>query len=153
MLKEAQGKATAAEEKAKTATEEAKYAAALYAARVEAEKARGRASNAAANAHNAAANKNRVEAGQGFPWKDSKGNIHLAKTEREANVRHRQSGWPFIDNGEYTETLTQATDMWGNPLFDDGDPVMKIAAKEKRREVPNLKDPKGKKDSGVKKWK
>ncbi len=150
VLKEAQGKATTAEEKAKTAKAEAENAPEYYKAKVGTEKARGVAQKASAASSYASANKNRVEAGQGFPWKDEKGKIHLAKTEREANVRHRQSGWPFIDNGEYTETLTQATDMWGNPLFNDGDPVMKIASKEKRREVPNLKAPKGKKDTGAK---
>ncbi len=128
-LREQAGKATTAEEKAKTATEEANNAAALYAARVETEKAKGRASNAAANEHNAAANKHNLDAGQGFPWWDERGVMHLAKTKDEAIYRQTQAGGPIMETntGGRTHTTTETPEtQFGQPVIGaDGKPVMK----------------------------
>ncbi len=121
-LREQAGKATTAEEKAKTATEEANNAAALFAARVEAEKAKGRASNAAANKYNR-------EAGQGFPWWDERGVMHLAKTKDEAIYRQTQAGGPIMETntGGRTHTTTETPEtQFGQPVMGaDGKPVMK----------------------------
>ena len=159
ILREQAGKATLAEEKAKTATEEANNAAALYAARVEAEKAKGRASNAAAN-------KNRVEAGQGFPWWDENGNMHLAKTKDEAIYRQTQAGGPIMETntGGRTHTTTETPEtQFGQPVIGaDGKPVMKKTDTDQERAgyvpmrpakpAPPKPSGKSKKPTGVANW-
>ncbi len=160
-LKEQKGKATTAEQKAIAAAEEAKNAADLYKAKVATERARGKAQQASATAHYAAAGKSRVEAGkarqeagQGFPWWDSDGKMHLAKTEREAVYRQTQSHTPIMEaNGEasMTESESDVTDRRGNVVKDaNGKPVKKKVTHrtQKAQHVPMK--PEGKKRTGVK---
>lgn len=129
-LKEQKGKATKAEQEAITATEEAKNAPELYKAKVTTEKARGTAQRAAADAHHAAAvnsyasadahhaaagksraetKKTQQESGQGFPWWDEKGNMHLAKTKDEAIYRQSQSGGPIKETSTGGKSHTTTT--------------------------------------------
>ncbi len=153
-LKEQKGKASTAEQKAIAAAEEAKNAADLYKAKVATERARGKAQQASATAHYAAAGKSRVEAGQGFPWWDSDGKMHLAKTEREAVYRQTQSHTPIMEaNGEasMTESESDVTDGLGNVVKDaNGKPVKKKVTHrtQKAQHVPMK--PEGKKRTGVK---
>ena len=96
-LREQAGKATTAEEKAKTAKAEAENAPEYYKAKVATEKTAAGAHKASATASYAKAAKDKAESGQGFPWWDEKGNMHLAKTEREAEVRQTQNHNPIMD--------------------------------------------------------
>ena len=136
-LREQKGKATTAEQKAITAGEEAKNAPELYAAKVETEKARGRAQNASATNSYASANEHNTNAGQGFPWWDERGVMHLAKTKDEAIYRQTQAGNPVMETntGGETHTTTETPEtQFGQPVRDaNGQPVTKKTTQTQQR--------------------
>ena len=136
-LREQAGKATTAEQKAITAGEEAKNAPELYKARVDTEKARGRAQNASATNSYASANEHNTNAGQGFPWWDEHGGMHLAKTKDEAIYRQTQAGNPIMETntGGETHTTTETPETrFGRPVRDaNGKPVTKKTTRTQRR--------------------
>lgn len=173
-VKEQKGKATKAEQEAITATEEAKNAPELYKAKVTTEKARGRAqsaaadaheasavnSYAAADAHHAAAGKSRAETkktqqetGQGFPWWDEKGNMHLAKTKDEAIYRQSQSGGPIeeTNTGGNSHTTTTVPVVHNGRVVKDKNkrPVTKTTTTDTQKSSYVPMKPRGKRRTGV----
>lgn len=98
-LREQKGKADKAGYDADTAKAEADNAPAMQKAKLETEKAHkdayvasANASNAAANNSNTLAKKNAIEARGRYKWFDENGNVHYAKTEKEALYYALQHG-------------------------------------------------------------
>ena len=111
-----QGKIDEQTHKAKKAEVEAKYAAELQQSQIDknkaaagASKASATASYAAAGKSNAEANKIREDAKGRFPWKDSKGNIHYAKTEAEQRANAKSNGTWVEDTTTETATSTSTS--------------------------------------------
>lgn len=111
-----QGKINEQTHKAKKAEVEAKYAAELQQSQIDKNKAAAGASKASATASyasagksNAEANKIREDAKGRFPWKDSKGNIHYAKTEAEQRANAKSNGTWVEDTTTETATSTSTS--------------------------------------------